>query len=83
MSRNRRIPFGVSLDFAIAVPAATHQAAREASARRTTEDAPIFEVDPLWPEPLPNDRMRSSNVGVGADSCDHGSAAADAWTRRS
>jgi DNA-binding beta-propeller fold protein YncE len=34
-------------------------------------EAPIFEVDPLWPQPLPNNWLLGSAVGVGVDSRDH------------
>ena len=34
-------------------------------------DAPIFEVDPFWPQPLPNHWVLGSVVGVGVDSRDH------------
>ena len=33
--------------------------------------APTFEVDPLWPKPLPNHWILGSTVGVGVDSRDH------------
>ena len=33
--------------------------------------APIFEVDPLWPQPLPNHWLLGSTIGVGVDSRDH------------
>ena len=33
--------------------------------------APRFEVDPLWPKPLPNHWVLGSTVGVGVDSRDH------------
>jgi DNA-binding beta-propeller fold protein YncE len=33
--------------------------------------APRFEVDPLWPKPLPNHWILGSAVGVGVDSRDH------------
>ena len=33
--------------------------------------APAFEVDPLWPKPLPNHWILGSAVGVGIDSRDH------------
>jgi DNA-binding beta-propeller fold protein YncE len=33
--------------------------------------APRFEVDPLWPKPLPNQWILGSAVGVGIDSRDH------------
>ena len=33
--------------------------------------APMFEVDPFWPRPLPNHWILGSTVGVGVDSRDH------------
>ena len=33
--------------------------------------APVFEVDPFWPKPLPNHWVLGSAVGVGVDSRDH------------
>lgn len=33
--------------------------------------APRFEVDPLWPKPLPNHWILGSTIGVGVDSRDH------------
>ena len=33
--------------------------------------APIFEVDPLWPKPLPNHWLLGSTIGVWADDQDH------------
>ena len=33
--------------------------------------APLFEVDPLWPKPLPNHWLLGSTIGVAADSRDH------------
>ena len=33
--------------------------------------APIFEVDPLWPKPLPNHWVLGSTIGVAVDSRDH------------
>ncbi len=34
-------------------------------------EVPLFEVDPLWPRPLPNHWVLGSTVGVGVDSRDH------------
>ena len=34
-------------------------------------DAPVFEVDPFWPKPLPNHWILGSSIGVGVDSRDH------------
>ena len=33
--------------------------------------APMFEVDPLWPKPLPNHWILGMNIGIGVDSRDH------------
>src|SRR5437016_10537564 len=34
-------------------------------------EAPQFEVDPLWPKPLPNHWIQGMTVGVSVDSQDH------------
>src|ERR1041384_4237343 len=34
-------------------------------------DAPRFEVDPMWPKPLPNHWVLGNVIGVGVDSKDH------------
>ncbi|MBL0939559.1 MAG: hypothetical protein IBJ03_11725 [Gemmatimonadaceae bacterium] len=36
-----------------------------------TVQAPRFEVDPMWPKPLPNHWLLGSVIGVGVDSRDH------------
>lgn len=46
------------------------QAMLDASAG-TRVDAPIFEVDPFWPKPLPNNWILGTVIGVGVDSRDH------------
>ncbi|HUF51981.1 MAG TPA: hypothetical protein VMN60_14245, partial [Longimicrobiales bacterium] len=45
------------------------QAALDAQVQ--TVDAPYFEVDPLWPKPLPNGWVLGTAIGVGVDSRDH------------
>jgi DNA-binding beta-propeller fold protein YncE len=37
----------------------------------TSNMAPMFEVDPLWPQPLPNHWILGSAIGVAVDSRDH------------
>ncbi len=41
------------------------------TASASTAEAPIFEVDPFWPNPLPDQMVLGSAVGVGVDSRDH------------
>ncbi len=35
------------------------------------KEAPMFEVDPLWPQPLPNHWLLGSTIGVDVDTQDH------------
>ena len=51
-----------------AAPAASASPAAEFGAPGV---APRFEVDPLWPKPLPNHWLLGSTIGVSVDSRDH------------
>ena len=42
-----------------------------AYARAHAVEAPRFEVDPLWPKPLPNHWVLGNVIGVGVDANDH------------
>ena len=42
-----------------------------ASASVADGEAPMFEVDPMWPKPLPNHWVMGSTIGVTVDSRDH------------
>jgi len=41
------------------------------AAEGNTVQAPRFEVDPMWPKPLPNHWLLGNVIGVGVDSNDH------------
>lgn len=41
------------------------------AAAQQAEDAPLFEVDPFWPKPLPNDWTFGQFAGVAVDRNDH------------
>jgi DNA-binding beta-propeller fold protein YncE len=43
----------------------------KSQAARTTVEVPRFEVDPLWPKPLPNRWLLGSATGVAVDARDH------------
>ena len=47
------------------------QTSLESAAQTSAVEAPMFEVDPLWPKPLPNHWILGSAIGVGVDSRDH------------
>src|SRR5258705_5392035 len=50
---------------------AVGQSKLQAAIAARAVDAPRFEVDPLWPKPLPNHWVLGSTIGVGIDSRDH------------
>ncbi len=55
-----------------ALGAAEHALERAALAQAASAtQAPRFEVDPLWPKPLPNHWVLGSTIGVDVDSNDH------------
>jgi len=43
----------------------------KAEAQARTVQAPMFEVDPLWPKPLPNHWLLGMTIGVWVDDQDH------------
>ena len=56
----------------VVVTAAGVLVARElAGQSRNSVQAPYFEVDPLWPKPLPNHWVLGSTIGVSVDERDH------------
>jgi len=50
---------------------AVGQSKLQASAAARLADAPRFEVDPMWPKPLPNHWLLGMTIGIGIDSRDH------------
>ncbi len=70
MTRGREWFAGGALAVSI-VALACGEAALERAATADGPQAPIFEVDPLWPRPLPNHWIMGSTIGVGVDSRDH------------
>ena len=70
MTRKRKVVLGGVLVGTIAA-LAVGQAALDAAVQGSRVDAPMFEVDPFWPKPLPNHWILGSTIGVGVDSRDH------------
>lgn len=56
---------------AIALGWAAIEATASARAQQQTVQAPRFEVDPMWPKPLPNNWVLGNVIGVGVDAKDH------------
>ncbi len=72
MSRSRTLAVGTAFLSTLAVLVLAERALeRSASAQGDMVEAPMFEVDPLWPKPLPNGWLMGMTIGVGVDAEDH------------
>ncbi len=69
MMRSRKVVIACTLA-ATFVALGVGQRALEGRARLAVS-APTFEVDPLWPKPLPNHWVLGNVIGVGVDAQDH------------
>src|SRR5881628_3512899 len=69
-SMTRQLSIGASL---VALVAALAVGQRIAGSRVQADGvmAPRFEVDPLWPKPLPNHWILGQTIGVSVDGQDH------------
>ena len=70
--KRQTLIFGAVAGIAIAL--ACGQAAMDDGAQASEGqgvEAPMFEVDPFWPKPLPDHWVLGSAIGVGVDSRDH------------
>jgi len=73
MQQRRRLVVGaafVGVLGALGIAQSTFQKAAAAQAKGGVQ-APRFEVDPMWPKPLPNHWVLGSTIGVDVDSKDH------------
>jgi len=72
LTRSRNLFIGAGFT-ALLAALAVGQAAldKTAAAQATGVQAPVFEVDPLWPKPLPNHWVLGSTIGVFVDTDDH------------
>jgi DNA-binding beta-propeller fold protein YncE len=69
----RDLRIGAAMFVVLAGLSATQRALeRTATAQgKTAAQAPSFQVDPLWPKPLPNHWIIGSTIGVSVDAQDH------------
>src|SRR6188474_402299 len=66
----RQYQTGITFVAAIAVAQYALQMANLAQTRGTVQ-APVYQVDPMWPKPLPNNWVMGSVVGLSIDARDH------------
>ena len=69
-SRKAVLP-GLLLGLALILGLAQFVLQREADAQDRSVEAPIYEVDPLWPKPMPNHWLLGMAIGIWVDEQDH------------
>jgi hypothetical protein len=70
--RNRSLLVAAFVTVLVVLGLAQSALEREAAARsQGAVQAPMFEVDPLWPKPLPNHWLLGMAIGVAVDDRDH------------
>ena len=73
MNRKRNVAIGtgvITLLVALGIGQSVMQRTAAAQAKMAVQ-APRFEVDPMWPDPLPNHWVMGNVIGVGIDKNDH------------
>ena len=73
MRQRRNLLIGAMFVTVLTALAVAQRVAEQAVAAqaKTAVQAPKFEVDPLWPKPLPNHWLLGSTIGVDVDAQDH------------
>ena len=73
MQHKRSVLIGTAFIGLLVALSCGRNALQEAADRQAAEgvQAPIFEVDPFWPKPLPNHWLLGSAIGVWVDERDH------------
>ena len=69
MTRNLRI--GASFAVAVAALGIASMVLERRAVHAASVMAPKFEVDPMWPKPLPNHWLLGMTIGVSVDAQDH------------
>ena len=73
MKRTRHLVIGAAFVGLLAVLGTAQNLLQKSVEAQTNGavQAPKFEVDPLWPKPLPNGWYQGQTIGVSVDACDH------------
>ena len=71
MITNPRITRYVGILAAVAFALGGAGAVRWSAEAQAAKQAPVFEVDPLWPKPLPNHWVTGSTIGLAVDGQDN------------
>lgn len=70
--RNRHLLIGTAfLALIVGLGIAQSVLDRTAAQGTASVEAPMFEVDPMWPKPMPNNWVMGQTIGLGVDDRDH------------
>jgi DNA-binding beta-propeller fold protein YncE len=67
----RNLCIGAAFVIALAALGIGSSVVKKRSVQAAAVTAPRFEVDPMWPKPLPNHWLQGNTIGVSVDSKDH------------
>jgi DNA-binding beta-propeller fold protein YncE len=70
MKRNHYIGLAFAVTI-LALGLCSFMLERKSAVQAAAVEAPMFEVDPLWPKPLPNHWLIGMTIGVSVDAQDH------------
>jgi DNA-binding beta-propeller fold protein YncE len=72
-NRNRHLLVGAAFLCVLTALAVAHQLVGQqvVAQQKSSAQAPRFEVDPMWPKPLPNHWLLGSTIGVDVDAQEH------------
>src|SRR5665213_2772351 len=69
---NRKLATGLAFTgLALALGVGSVVLEKKSKVEAAAVQAPMFEVDPLWPKPLPNHWLMGQTIGVSVDPQDH------------
>jgi DNA-binding beta-propeller fold protein YncE len=71
IERYSALPAALAAAFTFACVSGCGEQALDNAAHAQTREAPVFEVDPFWPKPLPNHWVLGATIGISVDSRDH------------
>ncbi|HLU07288.1 MAG TPA: hypothetical protein VKZ91_12085 [Woeseiaceae bacterium] len=71
INKHSALPAALVAAFTLAGISACGEQALDNTAHAQTKEAPVFEVDPFWPKPLPNHWVLGATIGLSVDSRDH------------
>ncbi len=69
--QKRTFAYGAALALTVGSIGVGVSALRGTAAEQPMVEIPIFEVDPLWPKPLPEEALLGMTIGVAVDDQDN------------